>query len=282
MSERSWINTKLLDEQALAAAWHSWVNTSANEVRERLFAHYLPLVNNEARKILRSLPSHIQFDDLVSSGHLGLLDAFNKFDFGRGVRFDSYAKIRIHGAIIDGLRRTDPAGRGGRSRINRLGEVEARLVQELQATPSHSQIAAAMGITDDEYARIRTDAHQNKSISLDGLIDSTDTDSDSIADQLSSNNSLFDQDMFHQDTSDLIAGICSRVKLTKQQRIIMILLYVEGIEPMALARLLNCTPSWITHCRRAILTAILAELPGQRTEIDQVMERGAEQPGEKW
>jgi len=106
----------------------------------------LPLVKAIAAGIRRNLPVHVDLDDLVQAGALGLLDAARKYDTGKKVLFETYAKYRIRGAILDSLRGADWASRGLRKRQKEMEAITRTLAAELGRMPTEIEVAAKMGI----------------------------------------------------------------------------------------------------------------------------------------
>lgn len=116
------------------------------DLRGALAERHLPLVKFVARKMSRSLPAHMDLDDLVSWGSIGLLDAIDKFDPQREVRFSTYAVTRIRGAILDGLQQMDWAPKQVTSKVRAVRRVQELLIAELGCTPTPEQIAERIDI----------------------------------------------------------------------------------------------------------------------------------------
>ena len=115
--------------------------------RQKLVANHIALVKMIASAIRNSLPAHVELDDLVQTGALGLIDAARKYDSGKGVEFKAYAKHRIRGAILDGLRQVDTVSRDVRKRQKQIEKVTRELAVELGHTPNDDEIAVAMGVS---------------------------------------------------------------------------------------------------------------------------------------
>jgi RNA polymerase sigma factor for flagellar operon FliA len=107
---------------------------------------HLPLVKVVATGIRRKLPAHVDLDDLVQAGAVGLLDAARKYDTGKKVLFETYAKYRIRGAILDSLRKADWASRGLRKQQKEIEAVTRALAAEFGRTPTDVEVAARLGI----------------------------------------------------------------------------------------------------------------------------------------
>ncbi len=119
--------------------------------REQLILDHLPQIKYIAQRISTKLPSHVELNDLVSAGVLGLLDAIEKFDPGRGVKFKTYAELRIKGAILDSLRNLDWAPRSLRKKSKDLERVYKELEQRLSRPATDKEVCDAMNISLDEF-----------------------------------------------------------------------------------------------------------------------------------
>ena len=135
------------------------------EAKQRLLVAMLPLVKQVAWEMRGHLPAHIEMDDLVGAGVQGLVDAVAKFDPSRQVKLRSYARHRIRGSILDGLRTLDPASRDMRKKYRRVEKVYRELVARLRRPVDDEEMSAALGVTLEEWHRILAELH---SVSLDG------------------------------------------------------------------------------------------------------------------
>ncbi len=122
--------------------------------RERLMLEHVASVRYIARKLHQTLPRHVELDDLVSAGMVGLLEACNRFDAQRHVQFKSYAQFRIRGAILDWLRTLDWGPRELRRKARAIAETTRVLAQQLGRAPNHQEIAQAMGIELEELQQL--------------------------------------------------------------------------------------------------------------------------------
>src|SRR5512137_2326459 len=121
------------------------------EQREMLILEHLPQIKYIAQRISTKLPSHVELNDLVGAGVLGLLDAIEKFDPSRGVKFKTYAELRIKGAILDSLRNLDWAPRSLRKRSKDLEKVYKDLEQRLGRPASDKEVCDELNITLEEF-----------------------------------------------------------------------------------------------------------------------------------
>ena len=123
----------------------------SNTERDELILEHLPQIKYIAQRISSKLPAHVELNDLVSAGVLGLLDAIDKFDENRGVKFKTYAELRIKGAILDSLRNLDWAPRSLRKKSKDLEKVYRELEQRLGRPVTDKEVCDEMGITLEEF-----------------------------------------------------------------------------------------------------------------------------------
>ncbi len=143
-----------MDESAadIAELWRDYKEGGTSDARERLILHYSPLVKFVAGRVAAGLPQNIEQSDLVSYGIFGLIDAIDKFDPGRGYKFETYAISRIKGAIIDELRSIDWVPRSVRAKARAIERAYSKLENELRRSPEDKEVAAELGVTENELA----------------------------------------------------------------------------------------------------------------------------------
>ncbi|MEZ0493698.1 sigma-70 family RNA polymerase sigma factor [Kineococcus sp. TBRC 1896] len=144
------------------------VELSAAE-RSALVEQHLPLVGYITSEFIGRLPSHVSRDDLTSAGLMALFQASRAYDPNTGVPFNRYANTRIRGAILDDLRGADWASRGVRSRQRRLSQTEDQLTTQLGRTPTSTELAAALGVSEKELAETRDEAQRSMVLSMQGF-----------------------------------------------------------------------------------------------------------------
>src|SRR6186997_2396888 len=157
-------------EAALRELWQDFKETGDQGLRERLILHYSPLVKYVAGRVGVGLPPNIEQADLVSYGIFGLMDAIDKFDLERAIKFETYAISRIRGAIIDELRAIDWIPRSVRFKAREVEKAYASLEAQLHRTPSESEVAAEMGIGLDDLHQIFSQVSFVNVVALDELL----------------------------------------------------------------------------------------------------------------
>ncbi len=154
-------------EQESESLWKEYTKTRAKTIRDRLVENYLPLVNVIAGRIAISLPSHIDRDDLISSGFFGLLDAVERYDLKRQNKFETYAGVRIRGAILDYLRSKDWIPISLRQKIRAYEKCVGELEGQLGRSATDEEIAEAMGISVEDLSKVVTEINVATVIPLD-------------------------------------------------------------------------------------------------------------------
>ena len=134
--------------------WEEFKLKASADARERLILHYAPLVKYVAGRVSVGLPPNIEQADLVSYGIFGLIDAIEKYDLERGIKFETYAISRIKGAIIDELRAIDWIPRSVRFKAREVEKAYVALENRLHRSPSDAEVAQQLGITTDELHQI--------------------------------------------------------------------------------------------------------------------------------
>ena len=141
------------DDVELMGWWDRWLAERDAKARERLIVHYSPLVKFVAGRVGAGLPSSVDPGDLVSAGVFGLIDAVERFDSDRGVKFETFAVPRIRGAIFDGLRSLDWVPRSVRSRAREVETAFHDLEAKLGQSPTEEQLSSHLGITAAEFQK---------------------------------------------------------------------------------------------------------------------------------
>lgn len=142
------------------AGFHAYAANRDIELRNQLAIRHLPLAKYIAAKMAASLPRHIDIDDLISWGYIGLIDAIEKFDCARGVMFSTYAVPRIRGAILDGLQKTEWAPKQIMLKVRRTQATANDLASELHREPTVQEIAERMGAEPEEVRTALLDARR--------------------------------------------------------------------------------------------------------------------------
>src|SRR5246500_5035375 len=157
-------------DAAIAALWSDFKGTKEPHLRERLILHYSPLVKYVAGRVGGGLPPNIEQADLVSYGIFGLIDAIEKFDPGRDIKFETYAISRIRGAIIDELRAIDWIPRSVRARARGVERAIGKLENDLRRPPTDGELAKELGVSVDDLQEMLNQINLVSVVALDELL----------------------------------------------------------------------------------------------------------------
>lgn len=146
------------------------------EDKEEVVKEYIPLVKYIASRVIIGKTKYVEFEDLVGYGMVGLMDAINKFDATKGMKFSTYASIRIKGAIIDEIRKNSPISKGAMNKLNRYNEAIEKLQKELFREPTLEEISREMGIPIENISEIENYINYISTVSLEDMIFSKEDD----------------------------------------------------------------------------------------------------------
>lgn len=140
-----------MDEAGRKKLWTEYDKSRTPELREKIILEYAPLVKLVAGRLSMYLGYNVEYDDLVSYGIFGLIDAIDKYDYAKEVKFETYASLRIRGAILDQIRKMDWIPRTIRQKQKRIDAVCKDIETRLGRSATDEEIASELGIPDDEY-----------------------------------------------------------------------------------------------------------------------------------
>jgi RNA polymerase sigma factor for flagellar operon FliA len=251
-------------DDALAAIWHGFKSTGDIDSRERLILHYAPLVKYVASRVATGLPASVDQADLVSYGMFGLIDALQKFEPGRGNKFETYAIPRIRGAIIDELRAMDWVPRSVRFKQREIEKALADLESMLKRQPSEKELAERLGMSLRELHEVITQISFVSVLALDETV-SVGADRGekvSLVDTLADKGFDPSTGVESQETRGLLAAAIN--ELSEREKIVVTLYYFEGLTLAEIGDILGVTESRVCQ----IHTKAVGVLRGQMTEYD--------------
>lgn len=160
-----------MNDAARKRLWEDYARLKTSDLREKLILEYAPLVKVVAGRLSMYLGYNVEYEDLVSYGVFGLIDAIDKFDTGKEVKFETYASLRIRGAILDQIRKMDWIPRTIRQRQKQLDTAMKELERRNGKPATDAEIAAYMGITEDELLDWQTQVKADNMISLNEYVE---------------------------------------------------------------------------------------------------------------
>jgi RNA polymerase sigma factor for flagellar operon FliA len=249
---------------ALKKLWRDFKDTAEQQLRERLILHYSPLVKYVAGRVGVGLPPNIEQADLVSYGIFGLIDAIEKFDLERAIKFETYAISRIRGAIIDELRAIDWIPRSVRYKAREVEKAYASLEGKLHRTPSEAEVAEEMGISLDDLHQVFSRVSFVNVVALDELLSVGGEKGDklSLVDTLEDTKAEDPVAAFEsEETKYLLAKAINQ--LPEREKIVVTLYYYEGLTLAEIGQVLGVTESRICQMH----TKAVLQLRGRLAEV---------------
>jgi len=190
---------------------------------------YLPLVKNVASRMALGFPKSVELNDLVNTGVIGLIEAFNNFDPARGVKFETYAVPRIRGAILDELRALDWVPRSTRAKSREIEKAVTHLENQLGRSPSDGELAKQLNISTDELLSALGDVSSTTLLSLDELI-SREDDNRQVPRIETVENAAADNILSDLERNELRVFLINSISsLTEQERLVIALYYYEEL-----------------------------------------------------
>lgn len=232
------------EQDALLGVWKSYKSTGDAQARDKLIIHYSPLVKYVAGRVATGLPASIEQADLVSYGIFGLIDAIEKFELGRGIKFETYAISRIKGAIIDELRAIDWVPRSVRFKAREIEKALGRLENQLHRTPTDNEVAAELDMSIDELRGIYLQVSFVSLVALDELVSVGGEKGDkvSLLDTLADTQTEDPVTAFEtEEMGEILAKAIGR--LSERERTVVSLYYYEGLTLAQIGQILGVTES---------------------------------------
>jgi RNA polymerase sigma factor for flagellar operon FliA len=235
--------------------WEQYKASPTQKIRDRLILHYSPLVKYVAGRVAVGLPANIEQGDLISYGIFGLIDAIDKYDPGRNIKFETYALARIKGAIIDELRAIDWVPRSIRAKARQVEKAYASLENRLHRTPTNQEMADELGLSLGDLEDIFTQISFVGLVALDELLSVGGergegvTLGDTIPDAKGEDPvTAFEIDEMKHMLADAIN------RLTEREKIVITLYYYEGLTLAEIGQVLGVTESRVCQMHtKAIL-----------------------------
>jgi len=262
MSDR--IRAPELSETDIEEYWERFKKHGDEQAREGLILHFSPLVKFVAGRVGVGLPRNVEQSDLISYGMFGLIDAIDKFELERNIKFETYAVNRIRGAILDELRALDWVPRSVRARAREIQRSLDELEHRLKRSATEEELAEHMGIPLDTLKDHLGEIAGLGFVALDELLDPADRGSASVGDMLSDAKMGAPGDSFEQaETRHFLTDAINR--LPERERLVVTLYYYEGLTLAEIGSVLGVTESRICQIHTKSVMSLRNRMiePGQ-------------------
>jgi RNA polymerase sigma factor FliA len=232
----------------LKELWRRYKDEGDSSARERLVVAYSPLVKFVAGRTGARLPSHVEQADLISYGMIGLIEAMDRFDPRRRIRFETFAMQRIRGAIIDELRSLDWVPRSVRSRAREIEEANSKLENQLGRAPTDAELSEKLGIDEEELQESLIQISNSSILALEELWMTPDSSGDrvSLLDTIEDENAPDPQAAL--DTGEVRDLLQEAIQdLPEREQLVIALYYFENLTLREIGEVLGVTESRVSQ-----------------------------------
>lgn len=259
--------SSLFEEKTEDELWLEYKKTKSPQLRDKFIRQYMPLVKYVAGKLAVGMPGSVEFDDLVGFGQFGLLDAIEKFDPGKNVKFKTYAVTRIRGAIFDELRQLDWVPRSVRQKSREIEDTIVELESKLGRTATDAEIAERMGVSESEYQQTVMKVSGTSVLSLNDVwYSGNDNDHMSIGDSIESPSSLNpDVIVEREEIRKVIVEAIN--ELPEKEKMVIVLYYHEDLTFKEIGQVLDVSESRISQLHTKANLRLRAKLTNLRKGI---------------
>ena len=248
------------------ALWQEYCKSRDPHLRDRLILTYAPLVKFVAGRVGASLPAHVDEQDLVSYGLLGLIGAIERFDPEREIKFETFAMARIRGAIIDELRSLDWVPRSVRTRARQIERAIALLERELMRAPTDAEIAKKLGVSQDELEDSLREISRTSVAALDELWSPSGG-----GDQIALIDTIEDGSVPDPESSleltEIKEALAEAISvLPEREKLVVTLYYYEELTLREIGEVLGVTESRVSQLHTKAILRLKAHLAGAQRE----------------
>jgi RNA polymerase sigma factor for flagellar operon FliA len=235
--------------------WQPYHQTGDPALENALVEKYLPLVRTVVGRVAMSLPSHVSADDLNSAGLIGLLQAIRSFDTQRGATFETFARYRIRGAVLDELRRLDWVPRLVHEKARKIQDAMGELEQRLGQAPAEEQVAAQLELSPEEYRQWLDEVRPVAFVCLDAALHAEAPDGASQHENISDDSQ--EDPSERTSRTELKELIARRIRqLPAKQQKVLALYYFEDLRLREIAEAFGLTESRISQIHSQAILAI--------------------------
>ncbi|SJZ64735.1 RNA polymerase sigma factor for flagellar operon FliA [Selenihalanaerobacter shriftii] len=204
------------------------------------------MVKYVVNRITVNLPDKFEFDDLKNYGIVGLIDAIERFDHRRQVKFSTYAISRIQGSIIDQLRKLDWVPTSVRHKAKRVAQVNSKLSQELGRLPTDQELREELNLNSEEYNQLLTEVNIPQQTSLNSFIKGSQTEGITLLEMISDGEAVNPERSFRYEEIKRILGETIE-KLKDKERLVITLYYYEGLNLTEISKVLELTTARVSQ-----------------------------------
>ncbi|MCX4321882.1 MAG: FliA/WhiG family RNA polymerase sigma factor [Lachnospiraceae bacterium] len=247
-----------MDDTGKKKLWKEYAAAGSPEVREKIILEYAPLVKVVAGRLSMYLGYNVEYEDLVSYGIFGLIDAIDKFDCMKDVKFETYASLRIRGAILDQIRKMDWIPRTIRQKQKRIDAAIKEIETQYGRSATDEEIAKLLGITDEEYLDWQSQMKITNVVSLNEFLEQGSEVSNEAG---STKSAAFDSPEEILERDELKKMLAQALELlTEKERKVIVLYYYEDLTLKEISNILEVSESRISQLHTRALQKMRGKL----------------------
>ena len=232
-----------MDDNGKMKLWAEYAKNASPELREKIILEYAPLVKLVAGRLSMYLGYNVEYEDLCSYGIFGLIDAIDKFDATKDVKFETYASLRIRGSILDQIRKMDWIPRTVRQRQKMISQAISDIEAKTGKAASDEEVALALGISDDEYGSWQSQMQVTNVVSLDDFVEQGSDVADSRG--LSSQIERPEEHIEKEELKKMLQEALTL--LTEKERKVIVLYYYEELTLKEISNVLEVSESRVSQ-----------------------------------
>lgn len=239
-----------MDDKGRQKLWMEYSKNPTADIREKLILEYAPLVKLVAGRLSMYLGYNVEYEDLCSYGIFGLIDAIDKFDATKEVKFETYASLRIRGSILDQIRKMDWIPRTVRQRQKQISAAISDIEAQTGRSATDEEIATALGISEEEYGNWQSQMKVTNVVSLDDFVEQ----GSDVADNRGLSSQI-ERPEEHIEKEELKVVIGEALdKLTEKERTVVVLYYFEELTLKEISNVLEVSESRVSQLHTKALT----------------------------
>lgn len=238
----------------LEKTWRAYRQSKSPKLKEQLILEYAPMVKHVAGRLLIHIGQHVEYDDLVSYGIFGLLDAIEKFNIDKGVKFETYASLRIRGAIIDNIRKMDWVPRTLRQKNKEYEQLCVQMEAELGREATEAELADKLKLSVEETRELTRKSTVLSLVSLDDYLEQNYEGAFGLGSPEDTPEGHFDKQELHRMLTETID------KLSEKEKTVVTLYYFEDLTLKEISGIMGVSESRVSQIHSKAIIRMQAKL----------------------
>ncbi len=241
----------------LEKTWHEYLDTRSDELKNELVLEYIGLVKRIVARMLPTYEGHSNFDDMLSNGVLGLMDAVEKYDLKRNVRFEHYAAMRIRGEIIDQIRKQDWAPSSLRRKIKSITNAYSELENKLFRTPTETEVADHLDMTREDLQKTVQKSYMFNVVHFEEIVSENTFSVNNISDE----SDLVEKQIEKKEMKKILGAMIDN--LPEKEKLVITLYYYEEMTLKEIAGIVGVSESRISQIHSKVIMKLRTKIKAE-------------------